>query len=164
MSVSHSEQGNLAGQPGQFLPYNAQSDFLLARINDEVAAMTGRDTTAGLVGWDPSVDVGPGGGRFSLAEFMRHPSPTARWRSFLKAVTWRAVGSLDTFILSFLVVYVFGHQQHALAAAKVGGVIALGETATKIALFYCHDRVWAHVPWGRADVEAAPRKPDLSDY
>ncbi len=93
---------------------------------------------------------------------MFRPSPTARWRSFLKAVTWRVVGSLDTFVLSFVVVYVFGHQQHALAAAKVGGLIALGETVTKVILFYCHDRVWAHVPFGRADTQ--PPEPDPSDY
>ena len=90
------------------------------------------------------------------------PTPTARWRSLVKAVTWRTIGSVDTFILSFFIVYLLGHQQHAATAAKIGGTIALGETVTKILIFYVHERIWDKVPWGRADTEVAPKKPDLS--
>lgn len=82
-------------------------------------------------------------------------APTARSRSLVKAITWRMVGSLDTFMLSFLIVYFAGHQAHAGSAAKIGGTIALVETGTKIILYFFHERIWAHVPWGRADREVA---------
>ena len=82
-------------------------------------------------------------------------APTARSRSLVKAVTWRFVGSLDTFVLSFIIPTLFGMEM--AKSAKVAVSIALIETLTKILLFYFHERAWARVPWGRADkvIEAA---------
>lgn len=76
-------------------------------------------------------------------------APTARSRSLIKAVTWRFVGSLDTLALSFIIPMVFGMEMGK--SAKVALSIAAIETATKILLFYFHERLWARVPWGRAD-------------
>jgi uncharacterized membrane protein len=72
----------------------------------------------------------------------------AHTRSFLKAVSWRITGSVDTFVLSFLIT----------GSAKMAGSIALIEVATKIVLFYLHERVWCAVPWGRADTYRQPRQ------
>jgi uncharacterized membrane protein len=63
----------------------------------------------------------------------------AHRRSVAKAISWRALGSLDTFLLSFVVT---GN----VAAA---GAIASAETFTKIALYYFHERAWTLVRWGR---------------
>ena len=68
----------------------------------------------------------------------------AHWRSFVKAVTWRFIGSLDTFMLSLLVT---GSAKYAIS-------IATAEALTKIVLYYVHERVWRRVSWGR--LEAAP--------
>jgi uncharacterized membrane protein len=68
-----------------------------------------------------------------------HP-PESHTRSVVKAVSWRFVGSLDTFVLSFLVT---GNLVWA-------GSIASAETITKIVLFYVHERVWRRVRWGRS--------------
>ncbi|HEX7945824.1 MAG TPA: DUF2061 domain-containing protein [Phenylobacterium sp.] len=68
-----------------------------------------------------------------------HP-PESHARSVAKAVSWRVVGSMDTFVLSFLVT---GNLVWA-------GSIASVETLTKIVLFYVHERVWRRVRWGRA--------------
>jgi uncharacterized membrane protein len=68
-------------------------------------------------------------------------APEAHSRSFLKAVSWRLVGSIDTFVISYLVT---GKLVFAASIASV-------ETFTKIILFYGHERIWAAVPWGRAD-------------
>lgn len=85
-------------------------------------------------------------------------APTARTRSLVKAVTWRMMGSLDTFIISFFIARAF--KQHVADAAGIAGSIASVETFTKILLFYFHERIWARVPWGRADkVVALEAKP-----
>jgi len=76
-------------------------------------------------------------------------APTARSRSLVKAVSWRFVGSLDTLVLSFIIPMLFGMAMNQ--SAKVALSIALVETATKIFLFYLHERAGARVPWGRAD-------------
>ena len=74
-------------------------------------------------------------------------APNARMRSLMKAVSWRLVGSLDTFILTMLVT---GKLRYAVSIAGV-------EALTKIALYYVHERVWRRVRWGR--LEQAPPTP-----
>ena len=70
------------------------------------------------------------------------PAPVLRewhWRSLAKAVTWRMTGSLDTFLLSWLIT----------GRLAVAGSIAATEVFTKIGLFYLHERAWAVLPWGK---------------
>jgi uncharacterized membrane protein len=77
-------------------------------------------------------------------------APEAHTRSLLKAVSWRILGSMDTFVISF---FITGRLTFALSIASV-------ETFTKIALYYFHERLWAAIPWWRpavpAPVEGAP--------
>ena len=63
------------------------------------------------------------------------------WRSLIKSVTWRLVGSLDTFILSWIVTR---RLRYAVSIASV-------EALTKIVLYFVHERVWRRVAWGRLD-------------
>ena len=74
-----------------------------------------------------------------------------RRRSLAKAVSWRIVGTLDTLVLAFLTLTFLGpwlgiaagHGQNAATA----GSIALAELATKIVLFYLHERGWERIRW-----------------
>jgi len=59
----------------------------------------------------------------------------SHYKSLLKAVTWRMTGSLDTFLLSWLVT---GHVQLAFS-------IAFLELFTKIVLYWLHERVWLKI-------------------
>jgi len=60
-------------------------------------------------------------------------------RSFFKAVSWRLLGTLDTFVISWFLT----------GKLEVAGSIAGLEMITKIIWFYLHERVWAAVSWGR---------------
>jgi len=60
-------------------------------------------------------------------------------RSLMKAVSWRTVGTIDTFIISFFIT----------GKVSLAGGIAAVEVVTKIMIYYLHERVWAMVPWGR---------------
>jgi uncharacterized membrane protein len=62
-------------------------------------------------------------------------------RSIVKAVTWRILGSLDTFLLSFLIT----------GSLHTAGAIASVETVTKIVLYYLHERGWSAIRWGREE-------------
>jgi uncharacterized membrane protein len=64
-------------------------------------------------------------------------------RSLAKAITWRITGSVDTFVISYILT---GHW-------KVAGSIAATEVITKIALYYFHERLWALASWGRRDLK-----------
>jgi uncharacterized membrane protein len=89
----------------------------------------------------------------SEAQAMLFRAPESHSRSFLKAVSWRLLGSIDTFVISYIVT---GKLVFAASIASV-------ETVTKVILFYAHERAWAAVPWGRADtVTASPTGVDQS--
>ncbi len=60
-------------------------------------------------------------------------------RSVLKAVSWRGLGTLDTFVISWFMT----------GRPDVAGSIAGMEIITKIAWYYLHERIWAIIPWGR---------------
>lgn len=62
-------------------------------------------------------------------------------RSLTKAITWRMTGTLDTFVVSWLLT---GEPKVALSIASV-------EFFTKIFLYYLHERVWNKIDWGKND-------------
>jgi len=78
---------------------------------------------------------------FLLRGVESHP------RSFVKAVSWRALGSVDTFVLGMI----FTHGN-----GKIAGAIAGTEVITKIILFYFHERLWSLVRWGHRSHRPAP--------
>jgi adenylylsulfate kinase len=64
-----------------------------------------------------------------------HIKTESHARSLLKAISWRALGTIDTFVLSWII------TGRVDLAAAIGGV----EIITKTALFYLHERVWAKI-------------------
>ena len=67
-------------------------------------------------------------------------------RSVSKAISWRATGSLDTFLIAALIT----------GNLKLAGGVALSEVLTKTALYYLHERAWALIPWGARPKSAHP--------
>lgn len=64
-------------------------------------------------------------------------------RSLVKAISWRTLGSIDTFVLGLLFT----------SSVKTAGSIAMTEVFTKILLYYGHERAWASIRWGSAAKE-----------
>lgn len=80
-----------------------------------------------------------------------HPNPgDSRLRSLLKAISWRCVGTLDTFLVSFAVLNVSGAASGGVGhAARISGGIAAVEVVTKVLLYYFHERAWGKIRVGR---------------
>jgi len=53
-------------------------------------------------------------------------------RHALKTITWRIIGTLDTFLLSWLIT----------GSLKIGATIGGIEIITKMVLYYFHERIW----------------------
>jgi uncharacterized membrane protein len=68
----------------------------------------------------------------------------AHHRSLVKAITWRITGSIDTFLITFIV------TGRLVLAGSIAGV----EVITKVALYYLHERMWLIIPLGRASNES----------
>ena len=63
----------------------------------------------------------------------------SKQRSALKAITWRVIGTLDTFVISWAIT----------KEPVTAGAIASFEVVTKTILYYFHERGWNKVKWGR---------------
>jgi uncharacterized membrane protein len=61
-------------------------------------------------------------------------------RSIAKAISWRATGSLDTFIVTLVIT----------GSSVFAGSVAVAEIFTKIAFYYFHERTWSMISWGRS--------------
>lgn len=62
-------------------------------------------------------------------------------RSVVKAISWRVVGTIDTLVVSYLI----------LGDGKLGEASAIAgvDFITKMILYFAHERVWNRVKWGR---------------
>ncbi len=63
------------------------------------------------------------------------------YRSVVKSVSWRTVGTIDTMTIAWLVT---GKLDFAIT---IGGV----ELFTKMFLYYLHERTWNKIKFGRHD-------------
>jgi len=61
------------------------------------------------------------------------------YRSIVKSVSWRTIGTIDTILISLLIT---GKLDFAIA---IGGV----EVFTKMGLYYLHERFWNRISFGK---------------
>ena len=61
------------------------------------------------------------------------------YRSLVKAISWRATGTVDTILISWLI------------TGKIKTALSIGfvEVFTKIFLYYVHERIWNRLSFGR---------------
>lgn len=62
-------------------------------------------------------------------------------RSGMKAVTWRLIATLDTFLIAWFI------TGEVVVAASIIGI----EVVTKFAFYYVHERAWQQTNWGVID-------------
>ena len=62
-----------------------------------------------------------------------------RKRHIAKALSWRLVGTLDTFLLAWLIT----------GSVELGALVGGTEVITKTILYYVHERIWYnHIHYG----------------
>ena len=59
-------------------------------------------------------------------------------RTVTKTATWRAIASIDTFLLALI------FTRNVGTALSIGGV----EIFTKLLLYFVHERIWVRIPFG----------------
>jgi uncharacterized membrane protein len=69
-------------------------------------------------------------------------------KSFMKSVSWRIVGTLDTMTISYFI------------TGKVSLAVSIGsiEVLTKTILYYFHERIWAHIHRIRLKIDLKRRR------
>ena len=71
-------------------------------------------------------------------ELCSEPSDT-HIRSLVKAVSWRIIGTLETFLISWAVTG---------RASTAGGIAAI-QMILSTALYWYHERIWLKIRWGK---------------
>ncbi|MEN8146974.1 MAG: DUF2061 domain-containing protein [Campylobacterota bacterium] len=61
------------------------------------------------------------------------------YRSVVKTVSWRILGTIDTMVISYLI------TGSLMMAASIGSI----EVVTKMILYYFHERAWNKINIGR---------------
>lgn len=61
------------------------------------------------------------------------------YRSVVKTISWRVLGTIDTMVISYLV------TGSLIMAASIGSI----EVVTKMILYYFHERAWNKINIGR---------------
>ncbi len=64
--------------------------------------------------------------------------------SLYKTISWRIIGSTDTFVIAWLI-------SGTLAKASV---VAIAEVLTKPVLYYLHERIWTTIKFGRVSLSS----------
>lgn len=68
----------------------------------------------------------------------------SKWRSVLKAITWRMIATGTTFTLAYLVFRESGCEDVLEKSTIVAGL----ELVLKLIIYYLHERAWQRVPEG----------------
>lgn len=61
------------------------------------------------------------------------------YRSVVKTISWRALGTIDTIVISYIITGNF------IMAASIGSI----EVVTKMILYYFHERAWNRIKLGK---------------
>lgn len=64
------------------------------------------------------------------------------YRSILKSISWRTIGTIDTMVISY---FITGKLALALS---IGGI----EVFSKMVLYFFHERTWNKINFGRVKV------------
>ena len=61
------------------------------------------------------------------------------YRSVVKSISWRIIGTLDTIIIAYFI------TKHVGMALTIGSI----EFFTKMLLYFFHERAWNSIKWGK---------------
>ncbi|WP_209349291.1 DUF2061 domain-containing protein [Pontixanthobacter sp. CEM42] len=92
----------------------------------------------------------------TAASETKNPPRIQAKRSVAKAISWRVIGTIDTLILSYLLITylgpVFGMEKDQGEALQAASYIAITEVVTKMVLYFLHERFWVWLAWGTSVV------------
>lgn len=69
-------------------------------------------------------------------------------RSILKAISWRIIASLTTFLIVFVIFKRFTDKSHIDILENASYITAI-EIIAKLIFYYFHERLWTNITWGK---------------
>jgi uncharacterized membrane protein len=81
-----------------------------------------------------------------------------RRRSLIKALLWRIIGIVWTWVGAYVII-LFIPPSHR-TAALIATLIVVYHHSTRMVMYYIYERIWASVSWGR---DLPPRKMSMKE-
>lgn len=78
-------------------------------------------------------------------------------RSISKAISWRIIASLTTFLISYVVFKGIGSKSDN-EVLQTAGTITGVDFFAKLLFYYLHERMWINIDWGKTWRRAAWRR------
>ena len=91
-----------------------------------------------------------------IIAFVKTQVTIKKRRHVLKAITWRLVGTLDTWLISWIILNYIGdiellnvniNSEISNKAIEAASLIAILELLSKTILYYFHERIWYNLKW-----------------
>lgn len=70
-------------------------------------------------------------------------------RSIIKAILWRFIGIIWTWVGSYFIILFVPPRYKT--AALIATLIVIYHHSTRMIMYYFYERIWASVSWGRTD-------------
>ena len=70
-------------------------------------------------------------------------------RSLSKAISWRIIASLATFLISFVIFKSLTDKTYNETLQTAGAITGV-DFGAKLALYYFHERLWTNIDWGKS--------------
>lgn len=70
-------------------------------------------------------------------------------RSILKAISWRVIASITTWLIVFVIFRRFTDQSMSEVIANVSYITGI-EIVAKLIFYYLHERLWTNIIWGKS--------------
>jgi len=78
-------------------------------------------------------------------EYQPKDSP---FRSIVKAISWRLIATLTTFLITFIIFKRYTDKTY-IEAFETASFVAFFEIFAKLLFYYLHERVWVNIQWGK---------------
>ncbi|MBN2237237.1 MAG: DUF2061 domain-containing protein [Bacteroidales bacterium] len=70
-------------------------------------------------------------------------------RSLLKAISWRIIASLTTFLITFVIFRNLTNKTYDETLQTAGAITGVDFFA-KLLFYYLHERLWTNIDWGKS--------------
>ena len=89
----------------------------------------------------------------AIGKMTDHKTTELKRRSLLKALVWRIIGVLWTWVGAYIILSLVPPSHRS--AALIATLIVVYHHSTRMVMYYAYERIWASVSWGR-DIPARP--------
>ncbi len=89
--------------------------------------------------------------RTSQQQLTKMPTEKLQ-RSLMKAISWRVIASVTTFIVTFIIIKLSPYHLDLATTTAISLRVTLLEAIIKIVIYFIHERAWLKIAYGKKSI------------